>query len=112
MTMFGVRPSMVNYNPPRKVLVRTPPSPYPPIPKRPGALMIETVCRERRITIADLLGPSRKRHLVDARSEVVHRLRDVHGLTVNAIGRILRRDHKTIHNLIQREAKRMGRHGT
>ena len=64
--------------------------------------IIKLVAKKHGITLRQLLGPLRIRHLVTARSEAAHILRNDLGLTYPAIGLILgRRDHTTIINLLQ-----------
>lgn len=46
-------------------------------------------------TVADILGPKRRRHLVFVRNLCIFMLRDK-GYSTTEIGRIVRRDHSTI----------------
>lgn len=48
------------------------------------------------LTADDIRGPSRKRHILKARDQVVRRLRDELGLTLTAIGNVVKRDHTTV----------------
>lgn len=52
------------------------------------------------VTVAELIGPSRKKHLVGARRYAVTRLVDELGRSFHYIGdKVLRRDHSSIVNL-------------
>lgn len=72
----------------------------------PGKV-ISDVAAMHCITAADIKGPKRSRHLVDAREDVTIILRE-RGLSLPQIGKILGgRDHTTIMNLEARSKRRM-----
>lgn len=62
--------------------------------------IILRVCKERNISIIQLLSKSRKQHLVKARIEVTRRAKDK-GHTLTRIGEELGRDHSTIHHYLK-----------
>jgi chromosomal replication initiator protein len=55
-------------------------------------------------TVADILGPSRHRHLVSVRNRCVFMLRDK-GYSTTEIGRIMNRDHSTIVHALNKDTK-------
>ena len=63
--------------------------------------IILRVCNVNKVSVADLKGASRKRHLVAARRECAASLKAELGLTIADIGRILQRDHSTIISLLK-----------
>lgn len=69
--------------------------------------IISEVCKEMLVTIDEVQGPSRKRHIVRARWEAIDRMRQ-RGLSLNKIGLALgKRDHTTIlHALRQIKLKK------
>ena len=60
---------------------------------------IREVCTERRLPVSAVISSRRWPELVDARREVALRLRK-QGWSYPRIGRALRRDHSTIHALV------------
>ena len=56
------------------------------------------------VTEADILGPSRKEWLVDARTEIVREARD-NGISLNKIAFAMNRHWTSIRNLAKREVK-------
>jgi chromosomal replication initiation ATPase DnaA len=58
------------------------------------------------IAVATLLGPSRTRATVEARREAARILRD-RGLSLPHIGRILKRDHATVMNLLSPRCRKV-----
>lgn len=57
--------------------------------------IIAQVAAERRLTRADLTGPSKLRYICEARWEAMRRLRE-RGVSKSTIGRLLNRDHTTV----------------
>lgn len=62
----------------------------------------KAIAKVHGITLRELLGTSRKRHIVAARAEAIKMLREA-GLSLPAIGAILRRDHTTILHHVQKD---------
>jgi chromosomal replication initiation ATPase DnaA len=60
------------------------------------------------VSIADLMGEGRSRHLVWARQEAMFRLYVDARLRAGPIGRIFSRDHSTIYHGIRAHARRAG----
>ena len=58
-------------------------------------IMVE-VAEEYGVTVYQLTSPSRSKHVVKPRWEVMRRLRDELDLTLDAIGRVVHRDHSTV----------------
>ena len=79
----------------------------PPPTVGQGAWVIAQVCRERRLTPAELTGRSRFRDYVDARMRVAVILNRDRGWSLPRIGKLLNRDHTSIVHLL-RKAEAMG----
>ena len=58
-------------------------------------IMLE-VAEEYGVTVYQITSPSRSRYVVRSRWEVMRRLRDELDLTLDAIGRVVHRDHSTV----------------
>lgn len=69
------------------------------------ASLIHEAANAHRVSADDILGKSRKAHLVDARMDIVTAARDL-GLTLEPIGRALHRHHTSIQNLERRAERR------
>jgi chromosomal replication initiation ATPase DnaA len=70
-----------------------------PVPARPRPLaktIIAEVAAAHDITPADILGPRRFPHLVEARREAMSRVRKELGYSYPQIGRIFNRDHSSV----------------
>ena len=72
--------------------------------------VVADVCRRYSTTTRDRAGPLRTKWLTKARREVATVLAAA-GMGLNDIGRLLGRDHSTVHNLLGRRkrAKKRGR---
>lgn len=66
-----------------------------------GLRVMLAVCQEYGIYPTDLLGRSRQRHFVNARSVLAREL-TARGLGPVSIGRLMNRDHSTVINLLRR----------
>lgn len=72
-----------------------------------GLKVLTKVAKEFGVSVADLLGKSRARLLVDARMAVVVRLRDLkEPWSYPRLGRLLNRHYSTCINLMQRYEKK------
>ncbi len=74
----------------------------PRLPQTKGERIIYEACRAARITKDEFMGYGRHVEWVDARMEAVVRLRKEMRLSTTTIGRMIRRDHATVINLIRR----------
>lgn len=68
-------------------------------PREQHMEMIAGIADRFRVPVADILGPSRYKHVVRARREVCIALRQ-DGLTTTQIGQIIGRDSTTVCNLL------------
>ncbi len=75
--------------------------------------LMEGIIQNKDISLSAILGPSRKREVVDERSRIVVFLRDEKKMTYSAIANILnKKNHTTVLNLYEREKKRKGKEQT
>lgn len=76
---------------------------YGKMPKSRWATIIAEVARHHGLTADDILGPSRKAHVIKARHEAIARVwQACPKLSYPHIGRIFNRDHTTIMNVIEK----------
>lgn len=73
-------------------------------PREKNLKDIENIAQGYGYTVADILGPKRRRHLVSVRNLCVFMLRDK-GYSTTEIGRIMNRDHSTIVHALNKVAK-------
>lgn len=70
------------------------------LPTNPSEVIAD-VARRHGVTVADLVGPSRKRPMVEARWEAMRELRTRTGLSLKQIaGRVGRHDHTTVRHAL------------
>lgn len=55
-----------------------------------------TVATEYGLTITEIVGRSRCKHVSEARQEVMYRLREIHGWGLKEIGFLVQRDHSSV----------------
>ena len=79
------------------------PSWYAPPPLRcvSGRQILERVARLHDVSIEDITGPSRLRHICMARWDAMRQMRD-RKLTTTRIGELLNRDHTTVMHGLRR----------
>lgn len=70
--------------------------------KRPLALVIDAVSKSTGVTVAEIIGPRRDRHIVRARFAAMAIARDYLGLSYPQIGREFNRDHTSVINAMRR----------
>ena len=73
-------------------------------PREKNLKDIEHMAEGYGYTVADILGPKRRRHLVFVRNLCVFMLRDK-GYSTTEIGRIMNRDHSTIVHALNKDTK-------
>jgi chromosomal replication initiation ATPase DnaA len=73
-------------------------------PREKNLKDIEHLAEGYGYTVADILGPKRRRHLVSVRNRCVFMLRDK-GYSTTEIGRIMNRDHSTIVHALNKDTK-------
>ena len=100
--MFGSRPPQRPPKPAPELYGPPAPAPRPKIPLTRAQKTMRMVCELFDITKAQLLGPCRIAHLVDARQFAVVRLSRDLGLSTSTIGNLLNRDHTSIMHLLRR----------
>ncbi len=71
-------------------------------PREKNLQDIENLAEGYGYTVGDILGPSRRRHLVSVRNRCVFMLRNKNYST-SEIGRIMRRDHSTIVHALNKD---------
>jgi chromosomal replication initiator protein len=71
---------------------------------RAQEILSETI-REHDVSIADVMGQSRSRHIAKVRHHVMWRLKKELGMSLDQIGRLLNRDHTTVLYAIRRHDK-------
>lgn len=64
-----------------------------------GFRLIQDLAEQHRVTVRDLLGPSKEERLVFVRAKIAHALRR-HGYSFPRIGRVMKRDHTSIVHLV------------
>lgn len=85
--------------------------PAPP-PRRFGRDIIADVAREHGLTVSDLCGPARSRHITHPRQEAMLRMREQTILSTTQIGRMLGgRDHTTVLWALKRARERRAANG-
>jgi chromosomal replication initiation ATPase DnaA len=67
------------------------------------------VCAPHRVTLPALLGSCRLAYMVAARRAAARLLVDDEGLSLPHAGRILNRDHSTVHHLLRHPRQRLDR---
>ncbi|MCA1782021.1 MAG: WhiB family transcriptional regulator [Intrasporangiaceae bacterium] len=88
------------------------PDPLPPAAVEPTvdpediSIVLQTCAVDAGVTLATLLGRGRSRHVTDARQRAMSLLRDL-GMSYPAIGRVLDRDHATVHAGVRRYQERV-----
>jgi chromosomal replication initiation ATPase DnaA len=73
-------------------------------PREKNHLLIDAIAQEHGYTVEDILGPSRRKHLVSVRLWCVLALRNK-GHSTTEIGRIMNRCHTTICHALNKETK-------
>lgn len=63
--------------------------------------IIAPICRRNGVTMAEVLGYSRKRGIVRARHDAMYAVRTLTGMTLEAIGDVFHRDHTTVVHAIK-----------
>jgi len=74
-------------------------------PETQAVHIVEEVAREHRIPAQDIFGKGRQRHLVDARSCAIRRIREETNLPLTAIGKLFVMDHSTVLHHLGRNGK-------
>ncbi len=77
----------------------------PPVMDIPPDQFIAATCARFSIAYAALVGPIRTKWLTKARREIAVVL-DARGMGLKDIGRLLGRDHSSIHSLLGRRARK------
>jgi len=70
--------------------------------KRPLARVIDAVSKSTGVTVAEIIGPRRDRHIVRARFASMAIARDYLDLSLPQIGREFNRDHTSVINALRR----------
>jgi chromosomal replication initiation ATPase DnaA len=73
-------------------------------PREKNLRDIGAIAQDHGYTVADILGPKRRRHLVSVRNLCVAMLRNK-GYSTTEIGRIMNRDHSTIVHALNKDMK-------
>lgn len=62
--------------------------------------VVARVCEVFKVTMDDIAGPARKQKISDARRVMVYLLRELSGLSLQAIGDLLNRNHSTVLHIL------------
>ena len=68
---------------------------------------VEAICQQHEVTLDEVLGPRRTRHIVAARHNVMVALR-ARGWSTTRIGQIMDRDHSTVVHALQKAKHHAG----
>lgn len=97
-------PAPLRLAPPPPVLARPCANPVgkdAPRPRKRPRAVIEPVLRAHEVTWAEIVSPSRQRHLIAPRLAVYAALHDA-GYSLNQIGKFCRRDHTTVMHYLKK----------
>jgi chromosomal replication initiator protein len=71
-------------------------------PREKNLAMINAITQKHRLTLDDILGPSRRKIFVGVRRKCILALRE-EGYSTTEIGRIMNRDHSTIVHALNKD---------
>jgi len=74
-------------------------------PEAQAVHIVDEVAREHRIPAQDIFGKGRQRHVVDARSCAIRRIREETNLPLKAIGELFGMYHSTVMHHLGRNGK-------